>query len=139
MTEPVKRYYIMESAVVPMLDNQMTYTPLVNYKTDVHVVPLVMADDYARLEQECERLRVKLMTIASAEPARHNIEWAKAMAAECNNEVYAQWREAFGERNSALKQVEALRELLTRCQEHLDPHRDAALWSDVCAALGPKP
>lgn len=56
MTEPVKRYYIMESAVVPMLDNQMTYTPLVNYKTDVHVVPLVMAADYARLEQECERL-----------------------------------------------------------------------------------
>ena len=57
MTEPVKRYYIMESAVVPMLDKQMTYTPLVNYKTDVHVVPLVMATDYARLEQECERLR----------------------------------------------------------------------------------
>lgn len=57
MTEPVKRYYIMESAVVPMLDKQMTYTPLVNYKTGVHVVPLVMAADYARLEQECERLR----------------------------------------------------------------------------------
>ena len=56
MTEPVKRYYIMESAVGPMLDKQMTYTPLFNYKTDVHVVPLVMAADYARLEQECERL-----------------------------------------------------------------------------------
>ena len=60
MTEPVKRYYIMESSVVPMLDKQMTYTPLVNYKTDVHVVPLVMAADYARLEQECERLRNQL-------------------------------------------------------------------------------
>jgi hypothetical protein len=36
------------------------------------------------------------------------------------------------------KLSEAL-QLLTRCQEHLDPHRDAALWSDVCAALGPKP
>ncbi|WP_339733394.1 hypothetical protein [uncultured Pseudomonas sp.] len=58
MTEPVKRYYIMESAVVPMLDKQMTYTPLVNYKTDVHVIPLVMDADYARLEQECERLRL---------------------------------------------------------------------------------
>jgi hypothetical protein len=57
MSEPVKRYYIMESAVVPMLDKQMTYTPLVNYKTDVHVVPLVMAADYERLEQECERLQ----------------------------------------------------------------------------------
>ena len=56
MTEPVKRYYIMESAVVPMLYKQMTYTPLFNYKTDVHVVPLVMAADYARLEQECEQL-----------------------------------------------------------------------------------
>lgn len=57
MTEPVKRYYIMESAVVPMLDNQVTYTPLVNHKTDAHVIPLVMAAEYARLEQECERLR----------------------------------------------------------------------------------
>lgn len=58
MTEPVKRYYIMESAVVPMLDNQVTYTPLVNHKTDVHVIPLVMAAEYDSLEQECERLRL---------------------------------------------------------------------------------
>lgn len=58
MTEPVKRYYITESAVVPMLDKQMTYTPLVNYKTDVHVVPLVMAADYAALEAENENLRL---------------------------------------------------------------------------------
>lgn len=36
------------------------------------------------------------------------------------------------------KLSEAL-QLLTRCQENLHPHRDAALWSDVCAALGPKP
>jgi hypothetical protein len=30
-------------------------------------------------------------------------------------------------------------DLLARCQENLDPHRDVALWSDVCAALAPKP
>ncbi len=54
----------------------------------------VRATGYAALEAECERLRVKLMTIASAEPARHGIEWAKAHAAEGNNEVYAKWREA---------------------------------------------
>lgn len=43
------------------------------------------------------------------------------------------------ERNTALTQADAMRDLLTRCKEHLDPLRDAALWSDVCAALGPKP
>lgn len=48
-------------------------------------------------------------------------------------------RECRAERDAALSQAACLRELLTRCQEHLDPHRDAALWSDVCAALGPKP
>lgn len=53
----VKRYYIMESAVGPMRDEQLTYTPLVNYKTDAHVVPLVLASDYDALAAECERLR----------------------------------------------------------------------------------
>ena len=64
MTETVKRYYITESVVVPMLSKQMTYTPLVNHKTDVHVIPLVMAADYARLEQECERLRADMRFLA---------------------------------------------------------------------------
>lgn len=27
--------------------------------------------------------------------------------------------------------------LLFRCQETLNPHRDAVLWGDVCAALAP--
>lgn len=53
----VKRYYIMESAVGPMRDERLTYTPLVNYKTDVHVVPLVLASDYDALAAECERVR----------------------------------------------------------------------------------
>lgn len=64
MTEPIKRYYIMESAVVPMLDNQVTYTPLVNHKTDAHVIPLVMAAEYDSLEQECERLRADMRFLA---------------------------------------------------------------------------
>lgn len=53
----------------------------------------------AELRGECEQLRVKLMAIASAEPGRHNIEWAKAMAATGNNEAYAKWREAFDQRD----------------------------------------
>lgn len=53
----------------------------------------------AERDAEIERLRVKLMTIASAEPGRHNIEWAKAMAATGNNEAYAKWREAFDQRD----------------------------------------
>lgn len=52
------------------------------------------------LRAECERLRVKLMAIASAEPARHGIEWAKAIAAEGNGEPYAKWREAIDERDA---------------------------------------
>ena len=53
----------------------------------------------AERDAENERLRVKLMTIASAEPGRHNIEWAKAMAATGNNEAYAKWSEAFDQRD----------------------------------------
>jgi hypothetical protein len=67
------------------------------------VFPLCRLSDaqraIAELREECERLRVKLMTIASAEPGRHNIEWAKAMAATGNNEAYAKWREAFDQRD----------------------------------------
>lgn len=29
--------------------------------------------------------------------------------------------------------------LLAKCQEHLDPHRDAVLWGEVCDALKVKP
>ena len=94
MTEPVKRYYIMESAVVPMLDKQMTYTPLVNYKTDVHVIPLVMDADYARLEQECERLSNEL------------------------NNMRISWGLMQSEREAALKQVEWLRDLLADWSSH---------------------
>ena len=93
MTEPVKRYYIMESAVGPMLDKQMTYTPLVNYKTDVHVVPLVMAADYARLEQECERLSNEL------------------------NNMRISWGLMQSEREAALKQVERLTAMLHRASK----------------------
>ena len=66
----------------------------------------VMHADYVALEAECERLRqqlaerdAQLLAIASAEPSRHTIEWAKAMAATGNNEAYAKWREAFDQRD----------------------------------------
>ena len=61
------------------------------------------------LEAECERLRVKLMVIASAEPARHCIEWAKAIAAECNGEPYAKWREAIEERDALAAELAAIK------------------------------
>lgn len=96
MTEPVTRYYIMESAVVPMLDKQMTYTPLVNYKTDVHVVPLVMAAEYARLEQECED-------------------------AKCQAELFKRAAEVFREdKEAALKQAAGLREALKEVTASLE-------------------
>lgn len=53
----------------------------------------------AERDAEIERLRVQLLAIFSAEPGRHNIEWAKAMAATGNNEAYAKWREAFDQRD----------------------------------------
>lgn len=69
----------------------------------------VMHADYAALESVCERLRVKLMVIASAEPARHGIEWAKAIAAECNGEPYAKWRDAIEERDALAAELAAIK------------------------------
>lgn len=79
----------------------------------------------AERDATIERLRVKLMTIASAEPGRHNIEWAKAMAATGNNEAYAKWREAFDQRD---KLAEILRDIVPGCKwKHMRPRIDAAL------------
>ena len=104
-----RNYYIMQSAVAPMQSELPCYTPLTNHRTEVHTVPLVMAADYAALEAENARLRVKLMAIASAEPARHGIEWAKAIAAEGNSEPYAKWREAIEERDALAAELAAIK------------------------------
>ncbi len=48
----------------------------------------------AQRDAENERLRVKLMTIASAEPRYHDLEWAKAHAAEGDNRAWVKWKEA---------------------------------------------
>lgn len=61
------------------------------------------------LRAENARLRVKLMAIASAEPARHGIEWAKAIAAEGNSEPYAKWREAIEERDALAAELAAIK------------------------------
>jgi hypothetical protein len=53
----VKRYYMMKSAVTPMADGAPCYTPLVNSKTDLHIVPLVLGSDYDALRAENERLK----------------------------------------------------------------------------------
>lgn len=80
------------------------------------------------LRQQLAELRAQLLAIASAEPRRHTIEWAKAMAATGNNEAYAKWREAFDQRDR-------LAGLLAKAQEELDPHRHAVLWGEICTAL----
>jgi hypothetical protein len=74
-----------------------------------------MRQQLAVRDEEIERIRVQLMTIASAEPARHSIEWAKAVAATGNNEVYAKWREAFDERDQQAQRIGELERLLRDC------------------------
>ena len=70
----------------------------------------------AERDAEIERLRVQLLAIFSAEPGRHNIEWAKAMAATGNNEAHAKWRAAFDQRD---KLAGLLREKFPR----IDPEK----------------
>lgn len=74
------------------------------------------ASDYAALEAENARLRVKLMTIASAEPARHGIEWAKSYASDglkgAGSELYARWLDAFNEAEALRAENERLLEAL---------------------------
>ena len=63
----------------------------------LHMTGLVSERD--TLRQQLAELRAQLLAIASAEPRRHTIEWAKAMAVTGNNEAYAKWREAFDQRD----------------------------------------
>ena len=95
MSSEVKRYKLRGS----MPDTATLFLP----------DEVVSATDYAALEDGCERLRVKLMVIASAEPARHGIEWAKAIAAEGNGEPYAKWREAIEERDALAAELAAIK------------------------------
>lgn len=75
------------------------------------------------LRAENARLRVKLMAIASAEPARHGIEWAKAIAAEGNGEPYAKWREAIAERDALAAELDQAREEIEGMHKSLDKLR----------------
>lgn len=68
----------------------------------------------AERDAEIERLRVQLLAIFSAEPGRHNIEWAKAMAATGNNEAYAKWREAFDQRDKLAGLLREVRVIVAR-------------------------
>ena len=88
-------------------------------------------------DEEIERIRVQLMTIASAEPARHSIEWAKAVAATGNNEVYAKWREAFDELDQQAQRIGELEGLLRACHSALYPFDNKMLESEIDAALAP--
>ena len=73
----------------------------------------VLASDYDALAAENERLRVKLMTISSAEPRYHDIEWAKAHAAENDNRVWLKWKEAIDQHDHLRAELAKARELLS--------------------------
>lgn len=75
---------------------------------------LKVLEERDALAAENARLRVKLMAIASAEPARHGIEWAKAHAAEGNNEIYAKWREAIDEARALAAENAQMRNSMLR-------------------------
>lgn len=75
----------------------------------------VRHEDYARLEQERERLR-----------SLWELELDRATTAE-NESAINQWA------------LDEARRVLGKCQEMLDPHRDAVLWGEVCDALKVKP
>lgn len=109
MSSEVKRYKLRGS----MPDTAALFLP----------DEVVSAADYAALEAECERLRVKLMVIASAEPARHGIEWAKAIAAEGNGEPYAKWRDAIEERDALAAELDQAREEIEGMHKSLDKLR----------------
>lgn len=89
----------------------------------------------AELREECERLRVKLMTIASAEPGRHNIEWAKAMAATGNNEAHAKWREAFDQCGRLAELLRQARLKMAYMLKHGEWHSPEELIERIDAAL----
>ena len=81
----------------------------------------VRASDYDALAAENERLRVKLMTIASADPRYHGIEWAKAHAAENDNRAWLKWKEA-------IDQHDHLRAGLGRARELLESAAGIIAW-----------
>lgn len=90
----------------------------------------VRASDYDALAAENERLRVKLMTIASADPRYQGIEWAKAHAAENDNMVWLKWKEAIDQHYQLRAELENARELLrlaSECLEWSDRHGSRAM------------
>ena len=105
MTEPVKRYNLRQN----MPATATTFLP------DV----VVSAADYARLEQECERLSNEL------------------------NNMRISWGLMQSEREAALKQVERLRDLLTAWRRMFDAgigYGDlGVLRGQTDAALSAKP
>lgn len=135
MSEAAKHYYVSDGGLVEgkALGRLSVY----------------LSADYKQLEQERDRLKNQRDAI---------LLQARAWACEAKTQqsitqeasealggiptwgpISATVGERLSERDTAITQAAVLRGLLTRCKERLDPHRDAALWSDVCAALGPKP
>ena len=73
-------------------------------------------------------LRVKLMTIASADPRYHGIEWAKAHAAENDNRAWLKWKEAIDQHDHLRAELEKARKLLADVR---DNHKYAIHWEDL--------
>ena len=109
MTEPVKRYNLRQN----MPATATTFLP------DV----VVSATDYARLEQECERLSNEL------------------------NNMRFSWGLMQSEREAALKQVEGLRGLLSESREFVAAYVNSSFFGSnakkalagIDAALSAKP
>lgn len=86
----------------------------------------VRHEDYARLEQECERLRKQVNMLVKQHMPLEPIDgldgWSEVISA-----------------TKAIELRDAALNLLAKCQEKLDPHRDAVLWGEVCDAFKVKP
>ena len=104
------------------------YGPTCDCMSEMAWGDYVLASDYDALAAENERLRVKLMTIASAEPRYHGIEWAKAHAAENDNRAWLKWKDAIDQCDLLRAELAKARELLADVR---DNHKYAIHWEDL--------
>lgn len=116
MTEQVKRYEFFS-----YIDDDVA-------ELDCHEADdgtWINAADYARLEQECERLRLDNLSKNGSMKA-FGAQIAALQRAVKNRDKL---------KDRAEQQRDIARKVLAKCQEKLDPHRDAALFGEVCDAL----
>lgn len=130
MTEPVKRY----SVTIVFEDNESKRYPLNSTIKVFKQVDVVLAADYERLEQECERLRLDNLSKNGSIKA-FGAQIAALQRAVKNRDKLKARAEAG--RDDALKQAEGLRGLLV---EISSSERRGIDWkSEIDSALSAKP